>query len=228
MWMRELVSAWADLLLPTGCIGCGHPATSLCRECGASSPARTRVDGVPVVAAATYDGALRAALLAYKERGRTELVRPLAELLAVAVDALPSAVVVPVPSSPAASRRRGGDHMLRLARRCGRLRDRPVVIDALWLARGVRDGAELTARERAANMRRAMRARPPVDCADVVVVDDIATTGATARETVRALRAADWRPLGIAVIARTPQRGPATAPGMSRSGTSYGTGLPWG
>jgi predicted amidophosphoribosyltransferase len=224
-----LLSAWLDLLLPTACVGCGRPAVSLCRACAGVVLERGWVAGVPLTTAGHYVGVLRTAVLAYKERGRLELARPLAGLLALSVDALPAAALVPVPSSPGAVRRRGGDHVLRLARRSGWLLDRPVC-DALRLARPVRDGAGLSARERADNMDGALCVRYGRGAGavpDAIVVDDIVTSGATAAEAVRALRAGGWRVRGVAAIARTPLRSPGEAMGVSSSGTSHPTGLPW-
>ena len=166
------------------------------------------VDGLAVAAAGPYAGELRTALLAYKERGRRDLARPLRVLLGAALVELgaPGAVVVPVPSSPAARRSRGGDHVARLIGRRRRVR-------ALRLVRTVRDSAGLSTAERAANLDSAMRARPPRRAGRAaIVVDDIVTTGATLREAARALRAAGWTVIGAAVVAATPRRTPPGSP----------------
>jgi predicted amidophosphoribosyltransferase len=167
--------------------------------------------GPAVFAAGRYAGGVRAALIAYKERGRAELTRPLGALLAAAVSAaigeLPPGGVrpclVPVPSSARASRRRGGDHALRLARAAGRVSRLPVV-PALSLARQVHDSAGLGREARAANLAGAFVAsagpgRP------AVLVDDIVTTGTTLREAYRALCLAGWDCPAAAVVAATPK-----------------------
>src|SRR5688500_1768954 len=86
-----------------------HPATP-----------RRFPDGFPPAAAAgAYAGPVRSALIAFKERGRAELAQPLGTALALAVAAVVSAVpgprppvaLVPVPSTPAAVRTRGRDHV---------------------------------------------------------------------------------------------------------------------
>jgi len=164
---------------------------------------------VPVVAAGRYAGGLRVAVLHYKERGRHDLADPLAALLAGAAAGLiapgTGTVLVPVPSSRAAARRRGGDHVHRLARRAGRRLGVPVV-PVLRLVRAVRDSAGLGAGERQANLSGAMAARPAVPGAAAVIVDDIVTSGATLAESVRALRSSGWLVAGAATLAATPRR----------------------
>jgi predicted amidophosphoribosyltransferase len=167
--------------------------------------------GLPVLAAATYDGALRSALLAFKERGRRDLAGCLAELLARCVVARPRVatapcLLVPVPSAPDVARSRGGDHMLRLARATARRCPNTRVVTPLRLARSVRDSAGLGATARAANLQGAMRATAPQHPAAALLVDDIVTTGATLREAARALAAAGWQVSGAAVIAATQRR----------------------
>jgi predicted amidophosphoribosyltransferase len=132
--------------------------------------------------------------------------------------------------------------VLRLARPAARL-IRARVVQPLELVRAVRDSAGLDLEERAANLDRAMRAAPRSggidDAVGVVVVDDICTTGATLRESARALRAAGWPVLGAAVVAATPRRlaraptggGGAGRPaqiGHDLPGTDEVTGLAWG
>jgi predicted amidophosphoribosyltransferase len=194
-----MLAALADLVLPVHCGGCGAPGVLLCRTCGVARPVRVALDGLPVVAAAPYADGLRAALIAYKERGRRDLARPLAALLAISLGLIdcPDARLVPVPSSAAARRERGGDHVVRLARRCGR------TSTPLRLGRSVRDSAGLDIAARAANLAGAMRADGPRGSPRAVLVDDIVTTGATLLEAARALRAAGWTVPGAVVVAAT-------------------------
>ena len=91
-WWQDL----GDLVLPAECGGCGRPRTALCARCGdalcGGVPRRVRPSpepaGLPVVhAAAPYRDAVRAVLLAHKERGALGLAEPLGVALAGAVRA---------------------------------------------------------------------------------------------------------------------------------------------
>jgi predicted amidophosphoribosyltransferase len=189
-----------DLVLPRSCLGCGITGVALCGACATPDLRRPRPD---VVAAAAYDGALRSALIAYKERGRRDLAVPLAALLRVALAEFgPGVVLVPIPSSRTAAAQRGGDHVLRLAKRC----QRPVA-RALVIRPGIQDSAGLTTTQRRANLADAFRARPaPSPRTPVVLVDDIVTTGATLEQARHALSKAGWDVLGAAAVAETPLR----------------------
>ena len=213
----SVLAALADLVFPRRCVGCGSQLGVLCAQCLPIGPVQRGVDGTWW--AARYDGAVRAALLAYKERGRRDLADPLAGLLARSVAAAWGAmgprvragppqrvVLVPVPSARAAVAARGGDHVLRLARRAGVRCALGTTPTALTFARAVRDSAGLGIADRVANLAGAIIARPPPDGVGALVVDDIVTTGATLRECVRALRQAGWPVVGSAVIASTPRR----------------------
>ena len=214
-----------DLVLPRDCAGCGLPGRTLCTRCAVllrAPPFASRPDPAPVglprlTAVATYDGAVRSVLLEHKERGRVALGRPLGRALAgavrphlVAPPAAAAVLLVPVPSSPAAVRARGHDHARRPAAAAARelgLRSAAVLVQA----RRVDDQAGLGAAARAANLAGALRARRRLDGIDVVVVDDLATTGATLTEAARALSAAGARVRGAAVVAVTRRREGAVA-----------------
>jgi ComF family protein len=225
---RDLGDASIDLLLGSTCVGCSRPGTALCSRCGVALeglPFRTSPSPCPpglscVVAVADYDGVARAALIAHKERGRFGLSRPLGRALALSVFGVlsvseppASAVVhlVPVPSRAHVVRDRGHDPLLRIARQCGRVLRRSGVaasVDAaLRLRRTVVDQSELAAEDRARNLDGAFTTRRrSFEGVTVVVVDDIVTTGATAAEAVRALRASGAQVLGVAVVAATRRR----------------------
>lgn len=201
-----------DLVLPRDCAGCAAPGRTLCQRCAPALARRPFVHtptpsppGLPpLVSAAAYDGVVRVLLLAHKERGRVGLAGPLGRALGAAVQAhgVASAVVVPVPSAPAAVRARGHDHARRLAASAARsvgLPCRPFLVQA----RTVGDQSGLDAAGRAANLSGALRARRRLDGLPVLVVDDVVTTGATLAEAARALTAAGADVRGAAVVAAT-------------------------
>jgi predicted amidophosphoribosyltransferase len=202
-------------------------------------PRRVVIDGVPVPLACIGDfgGALRALLLAHKERGRSglgsALGRALAEavVMALPVSDLPPAglervALVPVPSRARAVRTRGDDTVARMAQHAARaLMNGGVPAEvAPWLdhARRVRDQAGLRARARRANLAGALIARPPSSWASsaaaVVIVDDVVTTGSTLAEAVRALSAAGVAVSAAATLAATDRRTEVPSAGVERHG----------
>ena len=226
--MRDLLVPAADLLLGAQCAGCGRPALTLCRTCGDAirpEPAVTwptpcpralrRPTRVTPIAAGVNAEVLRRVLVAWKEAGNTRLTSVLDHLLAASVveHARPAhpIVLVPVPTSRRSRRERGCDLVDELARSAVRLLRRvgidAQVSQALAPARATVDQVGLSAAERADNLYGAFGLRTTKALAgrDVVVVDDILTTGATVSEAVRVLGAAGHRPVGVAVIAATPR-----------------------
>lgn len=219
----------------------------LCPGCLAALPVTAAVtwpDPVPAGlvtpwATGEYADTLRALVVGHKDRGQWSLARVLAGLLATAVRAAAGPpdgsplVLVPVPSRPGSSRRRGYDPTGALVRGAARLLLREsydALPAALLVSRGgVRDQAGLTAAERAANLAGSMccpaaglrRLAARRTRARVVVCDDVLTTGATAREAQRALAAVGLDPAAVAVVAATRRRGTATALQTEGSRTSH-------
>jgi len=210
------VGAILDLVLPVACVGCGASRSAFCAGCvqTCAHPLTLRVP-LPVVAYGWYAGVLRTALIRYKERGQRDLAEPLAQLLETALvrafERAPPAgiVLVPVPSARSVARQRGGNHVLRLAKKAGRALDLPVhaLLSLQW---AVRDSAGLGATQRGTNLAGAMAARhcPGGGRPSAVIVDDIVTTGTTVREAARALTEAGWHVSGAAVVAATPRGDP--------------------
>jgi predicted amidophosphoribosyltransferase len=206
-----------DLILPLECGGCGAPSTRWCNTCAAELGVKAdqphvvspRIDPqVPVFALGRYAGARRQAILALKEHGRADLATPLACALAVGVHRLLSwgmvaapLTIVPAPTRRSAARRRGGDPVGRMAVAAVAGHPDIVVANALRMKPMARDSVGLgtSARERNIAGRVRMRGRPPRTY--VMVVDDVVTTGATARESVRVLRAAGVHVIAVLTLA---------------------------
>ncbi|GAB2758139.1 ComF family protein [Salinifilum aidingensis] len=223
-----------DLVLPVNCAGCGRQGTHWCLPCAGelSRPHRVRLPVLgqrpPVYALGVYRGAARRAVLAYKERGRRVLAGVFAERLAAGVRFAHAGPgpwwIVPAPSRWWAARRRGGAHMLRVARELARrLRAdgcAAEVLDCLRLGPGAVDAARLAHADRPANLSGRLRARPPrrPPPGGVLLVDDVITTGATVAESAAVLDGVRCAPeLVLSVTAVDPRAAgpgrPLRAPG---------------
>jgi predicted amidophosphoribosyltransferase len=201
----------ADLVLPLECGGCGAPSTRWCDACAQALAVRAdhpvlitpRLEpGVPVFSLGRHAGVRRAAIIAVKEHGRSELARPLGAALGVGLRNLVAwgivetpLTLVPGPTRRAAARRRGGDPMAQVAAPLD-----AVVVQALRTRAFTRDSVGLSAGARQVNIAGRVRVRRPVS-GEVVLIDDIVTTGATACESVRVLQTAGARVAAVLAVA---------------------------
>jgi predicted amidophosphoribosyltransferase len=208
-----------DLVLPLECGGCAAPSTRWCEACAkelSMSPDAPRVvspridPGVPVFALGRYAGARRQAIVAMKDRGRIDLSAPLAGVLALGVHRLlvwglldVPLTIVPAPTRGWAARRRGGDPVTRIATLATAAHPHITVVRALRIKALARDSAGLgsAARERNIAGRVLLTSRRVPAGSEVLLVDDIVTTGVTARESVRVLQTAGARVSGVLALA---------------------------
>jgi predicted amidophosphoribosyltransferase len=208
-----------DLVLPLECGGCGAPSTKWCPVCARELLVKPdqphlitpRVDpGVPVLSLGRYAGPRRDAIVAVKEHGRADLIAPLAAALQAGLERLLAwgvvttpLTVVPAPTRRSAARRRGGDPVTRIARAATAGQAGVDVVQALRLRALVRDSVGLSGADRQRNIAGRVKLTKPVKrlAGDVLVVDDIVTTGATAAESVRVLHIAGAHVAGVLAIA---------------------------
>ncbi len=218
-----------DLLFPPQCALCGSGGSLLCDACGAELVpaggdrcercwARLQADGrcddcrgrepafVSLRAAFHLDDAARRVVHLLKYDHLTSLAEPMAVLLAdrVSLDVGAAALLVPVPLHRSRRRTRGFNQAALLARHMGRARAVEVDERALRRVRATRPLSKTMHREeRASLVRDAFRAEHArVDGRRVVLVDDVATTGATLDACATALRAAGAADVRAVTFAR--------------------------
>jgi predicted amidophosphoribosyltransferase len=224
----QFINNFLDLAMPQSCAGCGERSELMasrsrvvCARCTKNllgSAHEVRVKGVsssefPIVAAAFYEGSARNILLAAKERGLVALIPLIADSASVAISSLligcdPSdpLALVPVPSMAKNLRSRGYNLVAQMADLiAGDLQmrfDDLKVIPVLRHSRRVSDQSRLTAKERALNLSGAFSIvahhAASLDNRQIIIVDDLVTTGSTLIEARRALIAVGARLRGAA------------------------------
>jgi ComF family protein len=148
-----------------------------------------------------------------KFHAQVELATPLAQRLALAVLArsapatVPIDIVLPVPLAAARLAERGFNQAWEIARRVARQLQLPA--DATLLLRPLETAhqADLPRAERAKNLRGAFMVAPrrhaELQGRRIAIVDDVLTTGATAREATAALLRAGAASVQVWTVART-------------------------
>lgn len=216
---RTLVEA----LFPAVCPGCGRAAEPVCAACARTLRAPPALPPPPGVdrwlAPFAYEGVARELVARVKYRRARATVPWLAACMARLVVSARAegaiAVVTWTPTTAARRRARGFDHAEALARAVARelgLPARPT------LRR--RQGPPQTGRP--ASARRAgprFAARPGAVPARVLLVDDVATTGATIAAAAEALRRAGAASVIALTAARTAR--PGTPPGVFSNPPAY-------
>lgn len=192
------------LELPTvHCRACAEPGRflrSLCERCSVDPPPWDKA-----WAPFEHDGAIARAVHRYKYEDRADLSRPLGLLLLETArpvfDAMEGALV-PLPLHAARFRQRRFDQAAQLASVLGTSSGRALRLDWLVRVRDTRRQVGLSEAQREANVRGAFRASPEVQGQSIVLVDDVLTSGATAREAARALRRAGALHVSVLTLAR--------------------------
>lgn len=227
--LGEVLADLLALLWPCACVVCGTPNRQLCPDC--HTRLRTTVgtaqltcspSGREVWVYGNYVGALRALLVACKHGGAVGLAAPLGDLLSgpllLALESQRSrapVLIVTAPSRAARVRSSGYRHvdlLVRHALRRLRARDRAgpyLVVGGLQALPGRTGQVGLRAGERVQNaalVRVPKRMRGRLRGREVVLVDDIVTTGATLEAAATALMAAGATVIATVALAAAERR----------------------
>ena len=170
------------------CIRCGHPTPteSLCPTCRATPSHLDRI-----AASAVFVSPLREAIHELKYNNGRALARPLGVRMAAywQEHGFDADVIVPVPLHKARLVERGYNQAALLARVLGQATGIPLDEKAVVRHKATQQQALLNAAERRENVKEAFTCRGDVAGMRIVLVDDVATTGATLEACAAALRA---------------------------------------
>ena len=184
------LGALIDVLFPPACANCDAIGSGLCERCFPHAEAlQFTIGALHCIALGAYEGALRRAILALKS-GRRDVAEALGVrlrpyvALADAVDAL-----IPVPTTTLRRRQRGFDQGELLARVIARPSAVPVAAALVQIAGDAQRGRSRSERLAAVG-RFSVVAASLGNARRVILVDDVATTGASLTDCAAALRAA--------------------------------------
>jgi len=193
----------APLLLETPsvhCERCGEPGQfegARCPRCTQSVPSFDRA-----YAPFEHEGSLAKAIHRFKYEGRSELSKPLAQLMASGEAAQLPGTVCPMPLHASRYRERGYDQATLLAVEVAKVLGRPYDDSLLTRERATVHQVGLSELERDANVRGAFAASSAARGQRLVLIDDVLTTGATAREAARVLKEAGAAKVCVLTLAR--------------------------
>jgi ComF family protein len=224
-WLNKFL----EFVYPTRCVSCGAGGELLCGECAEELAPLARwnclVCGRPAVGGVThsvcrsrwaperflaafpYRGPARRLVQALKYRRLRRVAQIMAnflinELQEVGVEFGPQARVAPIPLSFWRKNSRGFNQAELLARELAKglgLEFRP---ELLRKVRDTSSQVSLTRPERKANVRGVFAVSGKLSGEDILLVDDVVTTGATVREAARMLKKAGARQVWVLAFAQ--------------------------
>jgi ComF family protein len=206
--LARVISELLNVLAPAGCAACDAPCTAaFCERCGAVVPATptAELDGVPLVVAGDYVPPLSTAITRFKYAGRPELSRCLASLVLPPLEqwALPSdTTLVPVPLHPRRLATRGYNQAALLAQDLARVSRLTCDPRLLRRARETEHQVGKSRAERLTNASGAFELRRRPRASNIVLVDDVVTTGSTVRACAQALASGGATLVGVVALAR--------------------------
>ncbi|MFZ5891730.1 MAG: ComF family protein [Myxococcota bacterium] len=206
--MLDVLTPLRWLVAPARCVGCNEISRApFCAECepNAPQPIADEIEGRPLLAAGIYAGPLAAGIRRFKYVPQPDLAARLAALLTAPAERMrlpKSTLWVPVPLHYARLVERGFNQSALLARALARTTGTRFEANLLKRTRETTQQAQLERAERLLNTQDAFEVRGRTD-AEVVLIDDVVTSGATVTSCIFALAQKGVKVRAVFTLART-------------------------
>ena len=217
----QTFKSFLNLFLQSSCPLCQRPAEGeLCKYCHRhlqnselDNPSQLWYGELPIFAWGAYGGILKRAIAALKYENQPQLSRPLGHWLgkawiaSIASNGTKNLTVLPIPLHPTRRKQRGFNQAELLAKSFCEYTGLPMQPAGLERVRDTKAQFGLSPSEREQNLADAFRLgkgfhghRHPV-----LLLDDIYTSGATARAAAKTLRQQGIRVYGLVAVATPPK-----------------------
>ena len=205
-----------DFLFPKKCVGCGEEGSYFCEKCcneiDFCQPVLVRMKAGPlegVVAAGKYQGTLKEAIHIFKYEKVKDLADSLSEILAKVlrnknIDFLQEYSFIPVPLFSKKEKERGFNQSELLGERLAEKSKIKLSLDVLLKSKDTPAQMGLKKKVREKNLFGAftIKDRREVRGKNIVLLDDVMTTGATLYECAKVLRRAGAKKVFGLILAR--------------------------
>ncbi len=215
MGVKSIITKIADAVFPyiPKCVCCGTEkgvGDYLCPRCAKElesfKAGESDIEGIKAISLYNYDGPIKSIVTGYKYGGRKWLSRFMGGEMGKQLKSLISIdCVCNVPLHEKRRKARGFDQSEEIARRVSETAGIPY-ISALKRIRNTKTQTRLNERERAENIKGAFEIAERVS-GNVLLIDDVLTTGATAGECARVLKQAGAENVYVMTFARAVMRG---------------------
>ncbi|MFC1721475.1 ComF family protein [Patescibacteria group bacterium] len=207
-WKRALRLVF-DLLFPVSCIGCGQADTWLCQKClteiKSYSGKKLSLAGIDEIdVAASYENKLvQKAIHLLKYKSVSALSDPLATLVQRSIAIDPDCLLIPVPLHPRRERQRGFNQSTLICQTITKNIKVNLRTDILIRRRYSKPQMKLDREERLQNLKGAfeLSESEAVTNRNIILIDDVLTTGKTLSECAKVLRTGHPRSITALVVA---------------------------
>lgn len=204
-----------DIVFPVRCIGCGAYDMYLCPSCLARVRIKNDSDmvgKVQVFSATDYgDGLIQKLLKIFKYSFVKDLAGPLSEIVRVYIDNLPGSlglfagnpILVPIPLHKRRLNWRGFNQSENLAQKISGIYGFELYPSVLTRTKNSKPQADIESRDdRLGNIAGIFKCEEDLKGRNIILVDDICTTGATINECAKVLAANGAGKIRALVVAR--------------------------
>lgn len=201
--IQSMLRFLLDVIFPIHCFGCGTNGTYMCRTCRHALPHATKTPDKNIFAVLQYrDPLVRTLIWHLKYRGKHPIAEPLAHAVNdtlleelgehILFDGNGMLLLVPIPLSKKRERERGYNQSTHIARELASMNSSFLSLDTKTLARTHNTQSQTDIKDkkkRKQNVRDCFTVTAPdrVQNVDIVLIDDVTTTGATLLEARKAL-----------------------------------------